>query len=213
MGALPVDRPKLLGDPAACAARKAQLYEPHVAQLTSFVESLRAKMGPHAHIPYFDPWDGGVGAELLYLLEAPGPRAVGSAFISRNNPDESAKNFFELNVSAEIARQRTVTWNVVPWYIGTGVKIRAATQADIDAGISSLSDLFALLPHLRAVVLMGRKAQRAASLIRHLRPNQVLLQAPHPSPMFINRAKGNADVISAVLKEAAKILAMTNGSA
>jgi hypothetical protein len=29
-------------------------------------------MGSVYKIPYFDPWDGGTAAEVLYLLEAPG---------------------------------------------------------------------------------------------------------------------------------------------
>ena len=95
------DRPKLLADPAACAARTKQLREPHIAPLTVFVEALRAQVGPDLSIPNFDPWDGGIDADILYLLEAPGPKAVLSGFISRNNPDETAKNFFELNAEAK----------------------------------------------------------------------------------------------------------------
>src|SRR6266436_8404834 len=95
------DRPKLLAAPAACAARSKQLHEPHIAPLTAFVEKLRAHVGPHVGIPNFDPWDGGIDAEILYLLEAPGPQAVASGFVSRNNPDESAKNFFQLNAEAK----------------------------------------------------------------------------------------------------------------
>ncbi|MGH7717468.1 MAG: hypothetical protein ACREON_01305 [Gemmatimonadaceae bacterium] len=64
--------------------------------------------GPEARVPDFDPWDGGTDAEVLYLLEAPGGKAVESGFISRNNPDETARNFFELNRAAGIPRQRTV---------------------------------------------------------------------------------------------------------
>src|SRR6266581_3517335 len=113
-----VDKPKLLTDPQARVERRAQLQESHIAPLTAFVGALRHEGGPGVAIPYFDPWDGGVDAEILYLLEAPGPQAVASGFISRNNPDESAKNFFELNAEAKIPRKRTVTWNIVPWYIG-----------------------------------------------------------------------------------------------
>ena len=115
------DKPKLLGDLQACTDRRAQLSESHIAPLTAFVEALREKVGSGVAIPDFDPWDGGVDAEILYLLEAPGPRAVASGFVSRNNPDESAKNFFQLNGEAKIPRKRTVTWNVVPWYIGAVV--------------------------------------------------------------------------------------------
>ena len=73
-----VDAPKLLGNFQALADRLNQLLETHVAPLTKFVDELRAEAGPGAQIPYFDPWDGGVEAEMLFLLEAPGRRAVQS---------------------------------------------------------------------------------------------------------------------------------------
>jgi hypothetical protein len=82
-----VDKPKSLGDPKARTNRKAQQHESHIAPLTAFAEALRHEVGPDPTIPDFDPWDGGVDAEILYLLEAPGPQAVASGFISRNNPD------------------------------------------------------------------------------------------------------------------------------
>lgn len=91
------DAAKLLGNSDARDARYLQLHEPHIAPLTLFVETLRTQLGPIAGIPYFDPSDGGITAKLLYLLEAPGAKALFSGFISRNNPDETAKNFFELN--------------------------------------------------------------------------------------------------------------------
>ena len=85
-----------------------------MAPLTEFVEVLRAEHGPDARIADFDPWDGGVDAEVLFLLEAPGPKAIASGFVSRNSPDESARNFHRANAEAGIARERTVTWNIVP---------------------------------------------------------------------------------------------------
>ena len=200
------DSPKLLSDPAARAARHAQLAEPHVAALTAYVAALRNEVGPDAAIPDFDPWDGGATAELLHLLEAPGAKAVLSGFISRNNPDETAKNFFELNRAARIPRERTVIWNIVPWYIGTGDRIRAAGRSDIEAGLPALTRLLALLPKLKVVVLVGRKAERAASLISQLRPQLRRLRSPHPSPLFINNARGNRGRILSVLCEAAACL-------
>lgn len=200
------DIPKLLSDPAARAARHAQLMEPHVAPLTAYVAALRTEAGPEAAIPDFDPWDGGATAELLYLLEAPGARAVLSGFISRNNPDETAKNFFELNRAAGIPRERTVTWNIVPWYIGTGAHIRAAGRSDIEAGLPALTRLLTLLPKLKGVVLVGRKAERAANLVSQLRPEVRVFLCPHPSPLFINNAPGNRDRILSVLHEAATYL-------
>src|SRR5207249_10123721 len=134
-------------------------------------------------IPYFDPWDGGTAAEVLYLLEAPGAKAVLSGFISRNNPDETAKNFFQLNEQARIPRNRTITWNIVPWYLGSGSRIRPANSRDIEDGLRSLNSLLNLLRKVRGIVLIGEKAQRASIHIAELRPKIRLFKSSHPSPL------------------------------
>jgi uracil-DNA glycosylase len=203
------DRAKLLDEPEARRVRLSQLHETHIGPLTAFVESLRAEAGSGVAIPYFDPWDGGVKADILFLLEAPGPKAVRSGFISRNNPDETAKNFFDLNLQAGIPRERTVSWNVVPWYIGTGAKIRGANPADLEGGLRPLPRLLDLLPNLRAVVFLGRKAQKARPPVERLRPNVSLFVCPHPSPLFVNHAPGNRDRILAVLRDVARYVSDT----
>lgn len=202
----PEDRPKLLGDPVAREHRRMQLSEPHVAPLTTFVRCLRGEAGPGADIPDFDPWDGGVLAQVLFLLEAPGAKAVSSGFISRNNPDETAKNFFELNEAAAIPRSRPVIWNVVPWYIGLATRIRGADSQDIAAGIRHLPRLLGLLPQLRAVVFLGRKAERAGAIVIKARPDLHIFTSPHPSPLVVNRAPGNRQRILSVLREVAAFL-------
>jgi uracil-DNA glycosylase len=174
------------------------------------VEELRAAAGPEgASIPDFDPWDGGIHAQVLFLLEAPGSKAVASGFISRNNPDETAKNFFELNRDAGIPRKRTVTWNVVPWYIGDGARIRAAKRQDVSTGTASLERLLTLLPSVRVIVLVGKKAQQASSLISRLRSDVRVFNSPHPSPLFINNAPGNREQILTVLREVAAYLGVS----
>ncbi len=135
-------------------------------------------------IPYFDPCDGGINASVLFLLEAPGPRAVRSGFISRDNPDPSARNFRALLAGAGISRERSVLWNIVSWYIGTGTKIRAALGSDIEAGASHLSPLFALLPTVQAVVLVGRKAQRARTRVGQLSSARIF-ELLHPSNQVV----------------------------
>ncbi len=185
------DRAKLLGDTNAIKSREAQLELPHIAALTDFVVKLRNTMGPDAYIPYFDPWDGGIDAEVLFLLEAPGPKTWESGFVSRNNPDETAKNFFELNNEVGLDRKRTVIWNIVPWYIGTENKIRPANSDDIALGMKSIVELLRLLSNLKAIVLVGRKAQSAEKLVREIAEHLAIFKSPHPSPMFINRKPEN----------------------
>ncbi len=179
------------------------LDAPHMAPLMSFVRELRAEMGRDYAIPFFDPHDGGTSAEILFLLEAPGRQAVRSGFISRNNPDETAKNFFSLNQEARLDRRLTVTWNIVPWYIGDGQKIRAARRDDISLGLCSLDRLLGLLPRLAVAVFLGKKAAYAAAHVVARMPGVRILRMPHPSPLFVNRAPGNHERLLAVLQQVA----------
>ena len=135
------------------AARRAMLKEVHVAPLTSFVDALRHDIGLTTEIPYFDPLDGGIDAKILFVLEAPGAKAVASGFVSRNNPDESARNMFLLLQEAGFNRSETALWNIVPWYIGTGKKIRPAKSEDIQAGFPYLIRVVELMPNLKGIVL------------------------------------------------------------
>ena len=198
------DLPKSLADPDERLARLQLLEQPHVAPLTDFVRALRVEMGPDYAIPYFDPLDGGIHASVLYLLEAPGARAVEAGFISRNNSDETAKNFFLLNRDAGLPRGITVSWNIVPWYIGTGKKIRPADAIDIAKGSQSLGRFLALLPKLKIGVFIGAKAAKARARVASLRPEVDLVESPHPSPLFVNNAPGNRGRILAVLQDVAK---------
>jgi len=186
------DRPRSLREAAQRTSSIALLSQEHVRPLTAFVEALRKETG-REQIPYFDPLDGGTRAECLFVLEAPGPRAVASGFVSRNNPDETAKNWFELNAAAGIPRESTITWNIVPWYIGSGGRIRAANRADIEAGLPHLERLLTLLPRLRVIALVGRKAETAGNWMRQRRPELQVFYLPHPSPLFVNRKPGNRD--------------------
>ena len=166
------DKPKSLKFEEVKQNRRKFLQESHIAPLTHFVETLRvaerAKRPPsleREHIPFFDPLDGGVKARCLFLFETPGGKAVESGFISRNNPDESAKTFFELNEEAELDRCLTASWNVVPWYLGDGKRIRAARVKDIKEGLEHLWSLLELLKDIQIIVLGG--PQSPESQVRH----------------------------------------------
>ena len=167
--------------------------------LVEFVQQLR-KVSPDG-VPDFDPLDGGVDAECLFLLEAPGRKAVGSGFVSRNNPDETASNFFAVNVQAGLLRSRTATWNAVPWYLGDGNRIRAASSSDLRSAKQHLAGLFKLLPRLRVVVLVGRKAQRYETAVVQLAPSATVLACPHPSPLSFNgRPERRAEVLACLCR-------------
>ena len=205
MAATYEDGPKLFRNQAAVEARKRQLYEPHIQPLTVYVERLRARFVDR-DIPFFDPWDGGVNAQCLFLLEAPGRNAVASGFISRNNDDETAKNFFELNREAGLTRKITATWNIVPWYIGAETKIRAAKKTDITEGLSHFGQVLELFPKLRAVVLLGKKAEQAEMFLSQRAPKLKIFRSLHPSPLAINRWPGDRDQLVEALVDVAEFL-------
>jgi hypothetical protein len=158
------------------------LVEPHIAPLTSYVESLR-RQEPETEFQYFDPLDGGVEADMLFLLEKPGPmtsptgKKVGSGFISRNNDDPTAENVFHFMRSAGIERKRVVLWNVIPGWNST-IKYNAA---EIRRGVQEVLHLLPLLSKLRTVVLVGGPARRAHPLLQTARPDLLIHTSAHPS--------------------------------
>lgn len=181
------DKPKSLRDPIAIQSRLGGIFEPHISPLTNFVQAIRKETSLNEKIPYFDPLDGGINAKCLFLFEAPGLRAVKSGFISRNNPDESAKNFFELNELAGLPRKLTISWNIVPWFIGTGEIIRPAKKKDIEEGKKSLLRLLVLLPNLIMIVLCGRKAQTVEPWMKEYCHSLTVVKTWHPSPKCVNK--------------------------
>jgi uracil-DNA glycosylase len=177
------DAPKTLRFAEERMARVHALQSNHVAPLTAFVDAIRVSRDDPDDVPYFDPCDGGVTARVLFLLEAPGPKAKLSGFVSRNNPDETAKNMFELQRDAGFSRELTVLWNIVPWYVGTVKRLFPVRRTDIEEAADWLYRLLTVLPELRAVVLVGRKAEWGAPL---LSGSQVrVFTSPHPSPQAL----------------------------
>jgi uracil-DNA glycosylase len=180
------------------------LGQPHVKPLVEYLEAIRLEqLG--LELPCFDPCDGGICARALFLLEAPGPKAVGSAFISRNNPDQTAKNMGELLQVAGIARGDTLIWNIVPWYVGDGSRIRAVNSQDIEHALPYLRGLLNLLPNLKVIVLVGKKAQSATAGIRQL-TSLPIMGTYHPSPRVFNVWPEKKEQTQAVFVQVASLL-------
>lgn len=179
----PPGAPRSLANPGACEQRRALVCQPHIAALTELVGTLRAQ--GRGAVPNFDPLDGGVGAKALFLFEKPGPmtddttgkKRPGSGFISRDNDDPTAEATFLFMEEAGIPRRLTIIWNVIPWWNGT----RRIAGAELRDGVSAVIDLVALLPELKVIVLVGRKAARARSLLEGR--NAHLFESAHPSPI------------------------------
>ena len=176
------EAPRALRDPDACKRRKRLLEDaPHMRPLNEYVAGLRKR--PGVEVPDFDPLDGGVDARILFLFEKPGRMTAvdgarkGSGFISRDNHDSTAENTFLFMREAGIPRKLTVTWNVVPWWDGE----REVTAAPLREGAEETRRLTELLPRLRAVVFVGKKALRARP---HLEDTGLaFFSSDHPSPI------------------------------
>jgi hypothetical protein len=173
------DAPRTLRSPEACSHRKLMLSEPHVAPLAQYVERMRLA-NPDWQFPDFDPLDGGVEAELLFLLEKPGPmtsptgKRAGSGFISRNNDDPTAENVYNFMLQAGIPRKKTALWNVMP---GWNSKIQF-TRSELRNGIEHLREVLPLLPKVTTVVLVGSQARKALPLLQAL--GMHVFESAHP---------------------------------
>lgn len=200
------DRALLLRDPKAVQQRLAQIEAPHVAPLNAFVRCLRETQPADAFIPYFDPWDGGTKAKCLFLLEAPGNWAKKSGFASLNNGSQTARNLFEGCGAAGIDRTRIAWWNVVPWYIGDGSRIRQSRAGDIRAGLPHLIEVLGLLPRLRVIVYFGGAALKARGGIEAAFPAMEAVECIHPSNVAMNQKPGNRELLLRTLRTVAKKL-------
>lgn len=153
----------------------------------SLVTKIRTALKLTGEVPCFDPKNGNEQAKYLFLLEAPGPKAVESGFISFDNPDPTARNFQAQLAAAGISREEIAVWNIVPWYIGNeaGTAIRAATREDVRAGIEYLAPLISAMPNLRCVILVG-SAARQAHLFLSRTTNARIASCHHPSARVLN---------------------------
>ena len=201
----PEDEHYALNSAAERERRAAMLNHSHIAPLVKYLADIKARHS-EKELPCFDPCDGGIGAKALFLLEAPGPKAVGSTFISRNNPDPTARNLCDLLSEANIARADSLIWNIVPWYVGDGTRIRAVNSRDIKQALPHLKDLIGLLPDLKVIVLVGKKAQSAKIQIEQL-TNLPIVETWHPSARVFNMWPDKKDEMKEQLREvAAKLI-------
>lgn len=108
--------------------RIALVSKPHMVPLIDLIGSWRSD-GYDVANP--DPNDGGVLAKALFLLESPGPKAVGTRFFSCDNPDPSARNMKRSLELAGLARSEVVLWNVVPYCVASSTQNKNAPSNDI----------------------------------------------------------------------------------
>lgn len=155
---------------------------------------------------------GGVAAQVVLLLEVPGPRSVeprGSGIISANNNDDTAANLFRLREEAHLRRDRIVAWNIVPWFLESGSAWKNATPEDAAEAAGWLDWFVDLLPALEGVVSMGIPARdgwlhcRKVSTVARTLPFD---DAPHPSPRNLNtRPEQRPEILAALARVAARL--------
>jgi hypothetical protein len=97
-----------------------------------------------------------------------------------------------------------VLWNVFPWLPASNGPRQTLTISEIERGIGELPSLIGLLPDLRVIILAGRKAQGAFSMLTNLPGSPVVLTMPHPSPLAVCRFPNVAIDIVETLKRAAR---------
>ena len=195
----------LLGSEEARKERKSMLHLPHILPLVDYLDSVKEELGSDVKCPMFDPCDGGINAKALFLQQDPGEKAVKSGFISRNNPDQTARNTNHLLHEAGFRRKETILWNIVPWYVGTG----NIKDSDIERAMPFLEQLLLLTENLKVIVLVGKKAQGAFSYLSRITELPILCSY-HPSPLWINsdpKPPARYSDILAKFREAKNVLA------
>lgn len=160
----------------------------------NLVDQIRTERNLTSKVPGFDPENGNECAKYLFLLEAPGPKAVESGKISLDNDDPSARNFRDQLRVACIGDEELALWNVVPWYIdkNAGKSIRAASANDVSEGIKYLPRLIAAMPNLLCIVLVGGAARKAHMFLSSVTTARIVT-CHHTSARVTNSNKNAAE--------------------
>lgn len=195
---------QLLASQQGIDERLGLLRAPHMVHLVKLREQL-AENAP-AHIPHFDPLDGGERARCLLLLDSPGRRSAKSGsitvkptgFVSRDDPDPTAANLRAATLQVGLPREATVLWNAVPWYVGHENKLAPTIAANWRAAMPALRQLIPLLPKLQVVVLLGRKAERAEAMLQSQFPWLIILKCPHTGGQAYNHENKRTEVLKAL---------------
>lgn len=175
-------------NPGSISARRRELRQADVAGLERWARKLADSR--QESVPSFDPRSGGVNARALFLLQDPSRAASeGSGFISIDNNDQTAHNCSKAYEATGLDYKLALHWNVIPWWVHNPARKRPGRTLASEArrAHNDLLDMLDMLPHLEAVVLLGKPAQRAWDNAGG--QATTVLRCPHPA----NQAWNNID--------------------
>lgn len=202
------DDPRSLKRSEVRKERLAAVDKANVKDLNDLVHEIREERQRESTsfedecVPFFDPMDGGSEAECLFLFEAPGGKAVDSGFVSRDNNDQSADNFFRMNQEVSLDRKLTVSWNVVPWALRETGKNRTPKGKEIDEAARQYLHRVLNIVNPRVVVLFGNSAHKAEEVINLWSGRVCLIKTNHPSPQNVTPRPEMWQKITAALSRA-----------
>ena len=188
--------------PGNVEARMSRRYDGNIGQLNRWIDEVRAETGES--IPYFDPDAASRGVDILMLFQDPSGAADGeSGFISKHNNDPTARNYYEATEAAGVPYDRTLNWNVVPWWSTNNPAFPGRTVSK-EAGRAApyLAEFIQRLGSPpKVLILSGGDAQKAWDRVsRSIDPQLIdgitVLRCPHPSPLAYtktNRSDGRTN--------------------
>lgn len=149
------------------------------SDIEALVARIRRETG--CVVPDVDPAGPGGAARVAMIMLTPGP-AQGGAQSTRilsptTNSDQSALNLRKLMHEASLPESICVFWNAVPWALD---RRRDPMPQELDQGVDYLKEFLACLLQRRAVVALGRVAQRAC-----LQAGVSAINVPSPSPLAV----------------------------
>ncbi|WP_157598365.1 uracil-DNA glycosylase [Phycicoccus sp. Root101] len=140
-------------------------------------------------MPWFDPAGAGTKAQVLLLMESPGPQtvAVGDlGFSSLDNEDPTTQKVRRAMTLSRLDPAHCLRWNVIPWaLLGPDGRRRSPRVDDLEDARPALTTLVSGLPFLKVVVTFGGAALEGWMRYLTLTDTPVLvptLAVPHPSP-------------------------------
>lgn len=165
------DGHRRMADPGYRAEQFERRYDAHVLPVNRFVDDLRRESG--LWMPYLAPTYGGIEADVLLLLQSPGPgtddqEGTGSGLLSAENDDPSAGLLAQCLDEAGLDQRRVVVWNAWPWLTADGA---SPTSGQIKDGLEPLARLLKILPRVRVLVPMGQKANEAWEQLIEAKPD------------------------------------------